>query len=336
MGNKNFRIEIETALTKFDVKGTIGHAIQLYNSNIASSIIQDYMFGWPLTIETITHVVTQVNFEANQFERLIGYAPREYVGLLQNGVEWIIIRRFIDRGIVTWTYMRAKPAFILNKINGNNTASEVDTNACIEIARLIEHTYYVADSISAAILNTDNHRIDKNHIPPDPIVLQEESPQYPTESSDDEGQIHFTFINAPIGDGYNEENDSEDSFINEEEEVMCESSYIDVNAGTTTSDDVPIPFRMDDKNAPIFATNTATATTTLTSSSAMAIDPAILTTSTSIIIHQPPLKKLKRRHDEKAEETNNFKQQEDEEPHYVLPLTTKNVEKHTKYLRRCS
>jgi len=89
---------------------------------------------------------------------MMGYAPREYVGLLhKNGLEWTMVRRLIVKGLVTWTHMRARPAFTMELTStgsgSEKMASDVDINACMEIARMIEHTYCVADDISAAILN---------------------------------------------------------------------------------------------------------------------------------------------------------------------------------------
>mmetsp|Transcript_16144 Transcript_16144/g.22058 ORF Transcript_16144/g.22058 Transcript_16144/m.22058 type:complete len:209 (+) Transcript_16144:510-1136(+) len=166
---RSYEVAVESPFRRVAVRGTVDLAIQLEDCDLASATLQHA--AWPLTPELLTQMVTQVQWAADRLEQLLGYAPRECVGLLQNGQQWTLVRRLLVRGRPTWTHMRARPAFSVEEeefptVDNNSScyssngseksmrrASEVDRSACLEIARMIEHVYCVADDISDGIIN---------------------------------------------------------------------------------------------------------------------------------------------------------------------------------------
>jgi len=145
---KPYRFEVETPVRKFEVVGTMDYAVQLKDCDFASATIQSFA-SRGLAADSITHAVTQVHFEVSQLEHFMGHEPLEYAGLVQNGLEWTLVRRLVKGGKVTWTHMRARRAFTADDAK----VSKVNRNACKEIARLLEHVFCVADDVSEAILH---------------------------------------------------------------------------------------------------------------------------------------------------------------------------------------
>ena len=97
--------------------------------------------------------MTQINFEVSQMALSLNYTPIEYIGLLQNGPIWIaVLRKIATNRKVLWTYIQAPPAF---DINDDSKEFPINQLNCIAIARLIEHVYCIADTITEEILFTE-------------------------------------------------------------------------------------------------------------------------------------------------------------------------------------
>jgi hypothetical protein len=145
--------EKEYTFTKYDdddegveVKGKIDHTIQRIDCAFASATLEDKAICLKMTDKEVGQAVTQVDFEVEQMEKFLNYAPVEYVGLLQNGPVWIAVLRRIDRGKVLLTYIQTSPAFSVDE------PLTVNESSCSEIARLIEHAYCTADEITENIM----------------------------------------------------------------------------------------------------------------------------------------------------------------------------------------
>jgi hypothetical protein len=69
-------------------------------------------------------------------EKLLGYVPVEYVGLLQNGSLWIAVFCKINNGIVFWNYIKSPLASTVNVFLRSNTCSNV-----FAFERKVENTF---------------------------------------------------------------------------------------------------------------------------------------------------------------------------------------------------
>lgn len=150
---KEYSFKVDNDAMEAIITGKTDHVIQLLDSDFVSATLEDKANCLKMTAQEVSQAVTQVNFEVEQMEQFLNYAPVEYVGLLQNGPVWIAVLRKIDRGKVLWTYVQASPAFEVNEDSTNQrTATEINHSSCVEIARLIEHAYCTADKITEEIM----------------------------------------------------------------------------------------------------------------------------------------------------------------------------------------
>ena len=141
---KDFTLVVNNEKMEATVRGRTDHTIHYLKSGIASLILEDKAVCSVLTTKEVAQVVAQINFEVGAMEEHLNYAPQEYVGILQNGPDWIAVMRKIDKGRVCWTYVQAASAFTIDNASTKSGISEVN---CKEIVRLIEHAYCVADNI---------------------------------------------------------------------------------------------------------------------------------------------------------------------------------------------
>ena len=132
---------------KLKIKGSIDHTIQIRDSGCASATIEDKAICFKMTKKEVGQALSQVESEVKLMTDHLNYSPPEYVGLLQNGPVWIAVRRRIENGKVLSTYLQTSDAITTEKPDDPS-----NEESCIEIARLIEHTYCIADDISEKIL----------------------------------------------------------------------------------------------------------------------------------------------------------------------------------------
>ena len=138
--------------TEVDITGKTDHVIRVCDSNLSAATLEDKQNCLEMDQLHVSQVVTQVKFQVDRLIDSINFAPAEYVGLLQNGPEWIAVLRKIVYGKVFWTHVRTTPAFTVNSTpDGELSASEINPKSCEEIARLIEHAYCTADIIADVI-----------------------------------------------------------------------------------------------------------------------------------------------------------------------------------------
>jgi len=140
------------------ISGKTDHVIQYVDSSFASLTIEDKANSLHMTDSNITQCVTQITSEVEQMDKHLNYAPAEYVGLLQNGPIWILVMRKICRGKITWTYTQSKAAFIgtvKGGRDGKRIATKIYPEHCIQIARIIEHAYCIADIITNEMFNPE-------------------------------------------------------------------------------------------------------------------------------------------------------------------------------------
>ena len=137
------------------IKEAIDHTIQIIDSGCASATIEDKAICFKMGLKDVGQALTQVESEVKLMMKHPNYAPVEYVGLLQNGPVWIAVRRRIENGKVLWTYIQTSPAFTVEEPN-----DDINNDSCIEIARLIEHTYCTADEISDCLLHPERRPLN--------------------------------------------------------------------------------------------------------------------------------------------------------------------------------
>lgn len=158
---KHFIVAALDDIMSTKVEGKTDHVIKIRASDFSSTTLEDKQICLVLDAKARSQVVVQIYHEIEMMQKYLSYVPVQFVGLLQNGPEWIAVLRKVLRGNVMWTYIKASPAFL---INGDPTyASEIDENSCIEIARLIEHAYCTADKISEEIFFPDQRPMNALH-----------------------------------------------------------------------------------------------------------------------------------------------------------------------------
>ena len=155
--NSNFNYEmanqVSCSLHKEDdeldsrINGLTDHVIRIEGSELSSFTLEDKQICVTLGDKEISQVVTEICSEVELLEKTISYVPIDYIGLLQNGPEWIGVIRTVSAGRITWRHVRAPPAFTVTE----GIVSSINSDNCILIARLIEHTYCTADYISGHI-----------------------------------------------------------------------------------------------------------------------------------------------------------------------------------------
>ena len=153
INEKVFSISAFDDCMEAKIEGKTGHVIKICNSDFSSATLEDKQISLELDHKARAQVVSQVYHEIAIMQKHLSYVPAEYVGLLQNGPEWIAVLRKVVRGNVLWTYIRAPPAFLV--IDGPSFATEINEDNCKQIARLIEHAYCTADKISEEIIFPD-------------------------------------------------------------------------------------------------------------------------------------------------------------------------------------
>lgn len=151
INEEKYSFTVDDEDTEANIIGKTDHVLQVSDSNLASATLEDKQNCLEMIQTQVSQVVTQVKFQVDRLIDSINYAPAEYVGLLQNGPEWIAVLRKIVHGKVFWTHVRTTPAFKGNRTNNIRTATEINLTSCEEIARLIEHAYCTADIIADVI-----------------------------------------------------------------------------------------------------------------------------------------------------------------------------------------
>jgi len=154
VSEKEYTLMEENDMGILEVGGKTDHAIEMIDSSLALLTLEDKAILHEITKREISQVVTQVKHEIQSLEIGLNYVPKEFVGLLQNGSQFVAILRRIDRGRVLWTNIRSSLAFTSKEtVNGMRSASEIDLKSCEEIARILEHAYVTADKIAEEIMD---------------------------------------------------------------------------------------------------------------------------------------------------------------------------------------
>jgi hypothetical protein len=198
---KEYTFSVDTDDIQAIITGRTDHVIQALDSDFASATLEDKAICLKMSSQEISQVVTQVDFEVGQMERFLNYVPREYVGILQNGPVWIAVLRRIDRGRVLWTYIQTSPAFIITGDGtSERTATPVNPASCVEIARLVEHAYSIADNITEEILYPDRRPMNAIHTIKEYHNLSDNDED---DSGDDnnEGEDHGDHQDEKVPDG---------------------------------------------------------------------------------------------------------------------------------------
>ena len=187
--------EVEFSITASDdaieakIGGITDHVIRIRNSGFSSATLEDKKICLDLCKKARSQVVSQVYHEVEIMQKSLSYVPIEYVGLLQNGPEWIGVLRKVFRGNVMWTYTRTLPAFSVK----NGLATEINDDSCVLIARLIEHTYCTADKISEEICYPDKRPMNALH------TINEYNQQFDEDEDDQDYVEGKTEDNTPLG-----------------------------------------------------------------------------------------------------------------------------------------
>jgi len=159
--DRKYSFMVENNDVEMTIRGVTDHVIKLRNSGYAAMTLEDKNVCMALTDQEVCQVVTQVRYEVENMEKGLRYVPSEYVGLLQNGPVWIAVRRRVVCGYVLWSYVRTGPAFTIHEdCEGKRCASPIVDDHCVEIARLIEHAYCVADKIMDEIFFPEKRQIN--------------------------------------------------------------------------------------------------------------------------------------------------------------------------------
>ena len=135
------------------IKGKLDHGVKHSKSGFKSLTFEDKAQDAELS-DHIAHAVSQVEYEVKRMRKSLLYVPELYIGLLQNGRNWVAILRKVVCGEVLLTYVEAPPAFEV----GGTSVSEVNDVNCGYIARLIEHAYCAANQITLEIMNPSMRR----------------------------------------------------------------------------------------------------------------------------------------------------------------------------------
>lgn len=148
-----YAFTVDDQATEAYISGKTDHVIRVSDSDLSSATLEDKAICLEMTTKEVSQVVTQVKFQVDKLMSSINYAPVEYVGLLQNGPEWIAVLRKVISGKVFWTHVGTTPAFRVT----NHNVTDIDEQSCREIACLIEHAYCTADIIADVINDPSKH-----------------------------------------------------------------------------------------------------------------------------------------------------------------------------------
>jgi hypothetical protein len=196
---RKYSFSVDNADMDVTINGVTDRVIKLKNCGFVSVTLEDKPICLTMAEKEVSQVVTQVKFEVKQLENEMNFAPEEYVGLLQNGHVWIAVLRKISQGKVLWSYVATSPAFEVSSSSAANqprTASAINMESCVEIARLIEHAYCTADSISEKILNPEKRKQSTLS------VLKEFRDRNNDDDDDDGDDNNDEYQDAANGDSY--------------------------------------------------------------------------------------------------------------------------------------
>ena len=131
------------------IKGKLDHGVNHSKSGFKSLTFEDKAQDAELSYH-ISHAVSQVEYEVKRMRKILLYVPELYIGLLQNGRNWVAILRKVVCGEVLLTFVEAPPAF---EVDGTRVREVKNDVNCGYIARLIEHAYCAANQITLKIMN---------------------------------------------------------------------------------------------------------------------------------------------------------------------------------------
>jgi hypothetical protein len=142
----NFTIENEADIV--NVAGVTDHVLGINESSFVALTVEDKKMNKQLTESDITQAKSQMVSELMIFSEAKDFSPPSYCGILQNGSNWVFLRREIsDRGKELWTYYACKSVLITK-----NDILAVDLECCKLIARYIENALFVADNIIDSVI----------------------------------------------------------------------------------------------------------------------------------------------------------------------------------------
>jgi hypothetical protein len=130
-------------------EGRIDHAILVKDSTFYCLTIEDKPLGSDLisnlsaaeisfTSQPVAQAFSQVKFVIKEMDEFFDYVPQEFVGLLQNGLEWVGILRTVVNGKTMYIFTKA------------TTVSE--------IVALLEHTLCVTNEVCTEFLEPNLRR----------------------------------------------------------------------------------------------------------------------------------------------------------------------------------
>jgi hypothetical protein len=150
---KEYTLNADNEVMEAVISGKTDHVIQFAHCGCASATLKDKANCKRITSGDVAQAATQVIFEVKQMETFLNYVPQEFVGLLQNGPEWVAIIRRVVNGKVLLIHTCASPAFEASVVDKHATVSDVNEDSCLQIARLIGHAFCTADTITGHLLD---------------------------------------------------------------------------------------------------------------------------------------------------------------------------------------
>jgi hypothetical protein len=166
-------------------EGSMDHAVFAIGTSFICLTIEDKYIGLELLLNTITGIsvsvaqaCSQVKYAVNEMIIHLRFVPREFVGLLQNGLQWVGIFRVVKDGQTSYTYTIA--------------------TTIPEIVALLEHALCVANQVCKEILD-ENERPNQQRLYSPLHSIREESNQDedPNEEGDDSNNNNNTLPDPP-------------------------------------------------------------------------------------------------------------------------------------------
>lgn len=131
------------------VNGITDHVIFLQNSDFCALTIEDKAVGADFPSCAFTQVRSQMTAEIRKmFTAEIPYIPKKYVGILQNGFDWVFVY-CIHRGAEYFWSRVHTPTTDLSKCDDE----EVYRNNCRTTAQYIEDALFIAERIVDDLLS---------------------------------------------------------------------------------------------------------------------------------------------------------------------------------------
>ena len=90
VNERDFTLDVQNEKVEATIKGKTDHTIHLLSSDVAALTLEDKCICSVFTKE-VAQVEAQINFEVGVMENHLNYVPEQYVGLLQNGIDWITV-----------------------------------------------------------------------------------------------------------------------------------------------------------------------------------------------------------------------------------------------------